>query len=256
MTAVLEPVLATAARALVFACVVSAVGCAHTPRPAEQHCWRDALLIDATPASRLVIEVDRVGASAPRARALAFFLDDLHRELDKPAGIEVILDAPIHESAWTEDPSAIRALAVRQRDHKPQRGAGKREAGLHLLYAPAFRQYRGYTWTRDSMSREAGRHDGALILVLTDRLKPILWLTRTMQERSVLIHELGHALGLVGDPSHGVAAHCTNASCVMYDGVDARSAARWLGPVLFAGRLPLRWCAMCAADLRPEAEPR
>jgi hypothetical protein len=226
-----------------------AAGCAHLSRPEGPPgpSLRDAELLDPAPAPRLLIELDRVEGSRPRPRALRTFLLRLDRYLDKPGGIELRVDAPLPRSEWQEDGPAIRRLAVRNRSHFARAG----QSSLHVLYGPSYGKYRGYTWLRATMSRYSTRYRAPLVLVLQDRLKPILWLTGVKQEASVLVHELGHAVGLVTNPGHGSGGHCTNAWCLMYDGVDARTFLLYLFPTLFTGYLPLDWCGDCRRDLYP-----
>ena len=73
-----------------------------------------------------------------------------------------------------------------------------------------------------------------------------LWITGATIERTVLVHEAGHAIGL---------NHCTRPDCVMYkprpeDGVwDWRMVLANLAPALFLGRIPDDFCALCRRDL-------
>jgi hypothetical protein len=178
----------------------------------------------------------------------------MDRLLDKPDGIELIFDEVLPPAEWiAPDGPALKRLAVRHRDLRPARRAGRLvEAGMHLVYGPRFRNFRGYTWQRELMAKEPGRYDGALVVILAGTLRPILWVTGTRQEESVLLHEIGHAVGLAGDPSHSMNGHCTNATCLMYDGIDVRTFFLYLFPTLFTGYLPLHWCRDCLDDLYGE----
>ena len=167
------------------------------------------------------------------------------------------MDERIPRSNWPpEEGAALKAFARRHRDLLPARRAGRLvEAGVHLLYGPRYRRYRGYTWHRELMAKEAGRYDGALLVILASTLRPILWVTGVRQEESVLMHEFGHAVGLAADPSHSMKGHCTNAWCLMYDGIDARTFFLYFFPTLFTGYLPLDWCGDCRADLYGDDVP-
>ena len=234
---------------LLMAALLLGSGCASLPKPEGAHgpSLRDDRLLDPDPAGSLLIEVDRIEGIQPRAWALATFMERTSRYLDKPTGIELVVDAPLPADDWATDGRSIRQLAVRSRSHHdPSRAA------VHVLYGPRWGQYRGYTWMRGTMSKYSKRYDAPLVLILADTLDPILWITGRRQEASVLIHELGHGLGLATDPGHSLRGHCTNAWCLMYDGVDARTVALYFFPTLFGGYLPLDYCGDCREDLYPE----
>ncbi len=238
----------TLLRCLGVALIAGVTGCASLPRPSGPHgpSQRDALLLDAEPAANLLIEVDRVEGTSPRPRSLAILLRKSALYLDKPGRIELVVDDVIPAERWQAEPRAIVSLGVQTRslDRPPED-----TAHVHILYAPEWARFRGYAWTRHSMERFARSHRAPLVIVLQDRLRSIAWITGAKQESSVLVHELGHTLGLATDPGHSSGAHCTNAWCLMYDGVDARTFALYFFPTLFTGYLPLDFCGDCRDDL-------
>lgn len=235
--------------------LILGAGCASLPKPTgpEAPAWRDERVLDSGRSDRLLVEVDRVAGTEPRPRALRMFMKRLRFYVDKPDGIEVIVDDVIAADRYEEDSTAIRRLARRVRSQDRARASGT--AALHILYAGSYRKFRGYAWARPIMTKTSGRYDAALVLILQDRLGSILWITGARQEASVLAHEFGHTLGLVNDPSHGMNGHCTNAWCSMYDGVDARTAFLYFFPTLFTGYLPMSFCGDCLADLYPDGVP-
>lgn len=240
-------------RALLLLAAFTLVGCASLPRPDGPHgpSLRDARLLDATP-SALLIELDRVEGADPRPRALARFLRRTHATVDKPGGLHLIVDDRIPRADYEPKSSRIRYLAARVRSL----GNPPDAQVVHVLYAPAYGRYRGYAWRRDAMERYGRRYNAPLVALFTDQLRPIAWISGRMQEASVLVHEMGHAYGLATDPGHSHDGHCTNAWCSLYDGVDARSAFVWFFPALFAGQLPVRYCADCRADLAGDEAAR
>ena len=233
-------------------CLFVSSGCAHLPKPEGPSgpSQRDALYLDAAPAPRLLVEIDRVEGTSPRPRALRTFLRRLERYLDKPAGIRLVVDDVIPADEWQEDDRSIRRLARRYRSVEAEDKATT--AVLHVLYAPRYRKYRGFCWGRKDPADLQSPHDAALVVLLQGNIKPILWVTGVKQEASVLIHEFGHALGLSSDPGHSQKGHCTNAHCLMYNGVDARTFFLYFFPTLFTGYLPLDFCSDCRDDLYPQ----
>jgi len=245
-----RPICVRAVLAVLLLALTS--GCAHLPRPEgpDGPSARDPRLLDVTDADKLLIEVDRVGDSSPRPRALALFLRRSALYLAKPGGLELVVDAPAPEQEWKAEGRQIRRTALHLRSEFPEEGV----AVVHVLYGPRWGGYRGYTWPAETMARYSARYDAPLILVLTDTLRPILWITGVKQEASVLTHELGHGVGLATNPGHSNSGHCTNAWCLMYDGVDARTFFLYFFPTLFTGYLPMDWCGDCRRDLYPDAD--
>jgi hypothetical protein len=236
---------------LLLLALVAGSGCAHLPMPEGMSGpgVRDALYLDAEPAPHLLIEIDRVEGTNPRPRALRTFLRKIRRYLDKPGGIRLVVDDVIPAEQWQEDDRSIRQLARRYRSLEAADPTAT--AVLHVLYAPRYGKYRGFCWSRKRPEDLRAPHDEALIVLLQGNIKPILWVTGVKQEASVLVHEFGHALGLSSDPGHSSRGHCTNAHCLMYNGVDARTFFLYFFPTLFTGYLPLDFCADCRDDLYP-----
>jgi len=220
-------------------------GCAHLPRPDGPHgrSARDGRLLDPD-VPELIVEVDRVEGTSPRPIALRFLLGRLALYTDKPGGISIVLDDVIPAERWEADAAAIRELALEYRSIRAPDAAV-----IHVIYGGSWKKYRGYTWQRGTMRRQSRRYDAPLVVVLQDRLKDIAWVTGNRQEGSVLIHEVGHAFGLASDPGHSTKGHCTNAQCLMYNGVDARTFFLYFWPTLFTGYLPLDFCGDCRDDL-------
>ena len=226
-------------------------GCAHLPKPEGPPGpgSRDALFLDAAAAPSLLIEIDRVEGTSPRPGALRTFLSRVERYLNKPGGVRMVVDDIIPADEWQEDDRSIRKLAKHYRSVVAS--DPEHTAVLHVIYAPKLGNYRGYCWSRKHYDDLEFPHDSALIVLLQGNIKPLLWVTGVKQEASVLIHEMGHALGLSSNPGHSYKGHCTNAHCLMYNGVDVRTFFLYFFPTLFFGYLPLDFCSDCLADLHP-----
>ncbi len=218
-------------------------GCAalsKTPAGAPTAGVRDGTLLDPdVPALR--IEIDYVEGSEPRPRALRIYEQRMAFYCDKPGGIEVVVDDEIPAAEWEASKQTLVALARKYADERDSS-----RAYLYLLYAERYEKYRGYSYRSGTLHRDL---DFPVCAIFTSQLEPILWLTGVRQEASVLVHETGHAFGLVTNDGHRDGGHCTNSWCLMYDGVDARSAFVHLFPTLFTGYLPTHFCADCRADL-------
>jgi hypothetical protein len=118
-------------------------------------------------------------------------------------------------------------------------------AVMYVLVAPSHGGMRGYGWPTgdDPLSL---RHPE--LMIFSEALKPILWLSRSQQEVAVLTHETGHVLGLVSEGDHQDRVHCTHGECLMHDGISAASVFA-MGPTILTGRFPGRFCHACMADL-------
>jgi hypothetical protein len=234
-------------RALISGLVLSLMcGCAALSKPATgptTPSFRDEPLLESS-AATLLVEVDYLRGSEPRPRALRILSDRLAFYCDKPGGIEILVDDEVPAEAWQPDPEVIRELILTHADERPEEGAW-----LYVLYAPSWKRYRGYSFRVGRLGDDV---DFPAFTVFTDQLRPILWLTGVRQEASVAVHEAGHVLGLVTNDDHRDGGHCTNAWCLMYDGVDARSLAVHLFPTLFTGYLPTHLCRDCREDLWPD----
>ncbi len=228
-------------------------GCASLPKPSGPHgpSERDARLLDPDAGARLLIEVDRVDGARPRARSLAVLMKKAAHYLDKPGGIELVVDDVIPAEQFEPKASKIRFLAARHRSL----GNPEDTVVVHVLYGTSWAKWRGYAWPRDVMKRYGGSYKAPLVTVYQDRLKSILWITGAKQESNVLVHELGHTLGLATDPGHSMKGHCTNAWCLLYNGVDVRTLSLYFLPTLFTGYLPLDFCQDCRDDLYEDGVP-
>ena len=195
----------------------------------------------------LLVEVDYVAGRRPSEAALDALQDALETHLDKPDGVGIVVDDEIPSQGaptWTYE--AAEALEVRYRDH--YRDFDRGEAVLYFLYLD------GHSDSDDADGRILGyAYHGSSLVMFKDTISdssgpPIV---RNAVEPTVIVHELGHVLGLVRngipmqldhlDTSHG--AHCDNPRCLMYWAVQRDKVSDLIhqGPVTFD--------ADCLADL-------
>ncbi|MBI3099567.1 MAG: hypothetical protein HYY93_15270 [Planctomycetes bacterium] len=252
----------TAAIALL---VLAASGCAallRVPVPRRTGFLLDRTIVDRGLCSsetkkRLRVEIDYVTGWAPGEKALAALRETLERYCDKPGGVEVEVDEEIRlEGAWTGSRDQIAALTAA---HRPPVGDAS-IAFAYVLYCPsdaARPELRGYC--HHSTEFWPGT-DFEFITIYTREVRRLafLWVTSRRIERTVLVHEFGHAMGLVRNPDHAYPedVHCNNPGCVMYKRVDARAILANFLPALLLARVPYSFCDACDRDLALGRLPR
>ena len=169
----------------------------------------------------LAIEIQYMPGYAPDAEAVSNLRGFLYEHLQKPGGISVTtkeIAAPADTVLTLEEVVAI------ERANRTSFAAGDRLT-LYVLYA------NGY-YTDPNILGWAYRNTSAVLFAKkihehSDRRgKP----DRTKLETTILLHEIGHLLGLVNvgtplqsphkDDRHG--KHCKNPRCLMYHKVDIR----------------------------------
>jgi hypothetical protein len=209
-------------------------------------------------APELVVEVDWIQGSRPSNQTEEGIREFLERYARPMRGVRVVLDeeisalgpgVPIPGNRMLTD-LQIRELAQRHRSLRPE---GEAES-IYLLFIPL--------WLPDGSGRQRGEAfvEESFAVVATDRVQEegVLAISGSEVERFVVQHELGHLLGLVSNPQHEHAGHCTNPTCIMYPEPDLRSVvANWWRA--FSGRLPSKLDADCERDLdglRESAQPR
>lgn len=182
----------------------------------------------ADPFPRLVIEIDYVGDSRPHPNLEAELEEELHEILDKPGGIDIVLDEQIgsrgENHRWgtgelidlSEDSKDLEIADDTTRIHVlylDGHSASDGDGGLVL----------GLAWANSSIAifKKSVLRGCRLGGMPSPELQEMLC---EKAEKSILVHELGHVFGLVENPlpmledhrdrEHG--RHCTNKECVMY----------------------------------------
>ncbi|MDY7225094.1 hypothetical protein [Hyalangium rubrum] len=213
--------------------------------------------LQASPYTRLVIEVDATEGFAPRTAVESAVVATLKAEVDKPQGVVVTRDQlalPRKGSTyeWTE--SELRLLAGNT-------FSVRREAGdirMHVLFLDG--QYKGGTvlglaWDsthlvvfKETIERQCRSGLGA---TLGDRVCEAV-------EQGVWVHELGHLLGLVNTGLAMTAPHESaehpghdgNERCVMFWAFDTSSSLDKVARELLGGEaVSLQFDEACKADL-------
>lgn len=179
-------------------------------------------------AARLVFEVDSFPGNEPSAAVQSDFIASARSIVDKPGGVELVLDGVLeaHPDPWTIE--ELRALAEATRDLD----VGGDAIGIHILYVDGRFEIDGVLGAaftdrdlvifRDRMDQQC---DSAGVPLMRDQLCETA-------EVTILVHEFGHLLGLVNrglpmvvdheDPEHP--GHDADPDCVMYfafEGADA-----------------------------------
>lgn len=178
------------------------------------------LLNASTP--KMVIEIDHVEGAAPDQKALDHFRSILASVSDKPGGIEFKTGQVIPKTMDRYGGADIESLVAKHRDVEND---NDQVAAVYMIYVPgAFKDN----------SQVLGYASGSRIAMFPDSIEgasnPAV--PRTVTERAVLVHEMGHILSLLNigyksprprsfsdkDPHHS-----KNKGSVMYPAIDSAS---------------------------------
>jgi len=210
-------------------------------------------------APQLLVEVDWIQGCRPADQTQQGIREFLERYARPVRGVRVVLDeeisalapgVPIPENRALSD-LQIQELAQRHRSLRPE---GEAES-IYLLFIP-----RRLPDGNGGGQRGQAFVEESFAVVATERVQEegLLAISGSEVERFVVQHELGHLLGLVSNPQHEHAGHCTNPTCIMYPEPDLRSVvANWWRA--FSGNLPSKLDADCERDLdglRESVQPR
>ena len=208
-------------------------------------------------ARRIVAEVDWVEGFTPSDAALSLLEDELRRAAAPGLDVEVRRGDEIPRAEWeaAREPDTRAAFLAR---HVPP--AVPDVEPLWVLYQPDARRWLGDLGTEifglaypTALLDEAQPRIVPTVHLFTDtfRSRTPLWITPQDAERATMVHELGHVLGLVSNPTHvqrDNPHHCTGPDCTM-PGPRPKTILYNAPRAFFTGRVPESYCARCRADL-------
>lgn len=210
-------------------------------------------LLTTLTSSRLTIEIDWVAGSKPPARAVTA-LEKLVRKYNPPEReVRVIVDQEIPLAEWKRfetDQGPVPGLFEQYLSRDP-RAPG--EEVFYVLSVPEAGGHFGYS--SEVTIEHSGRPVYLSFLVVSTnaaRREAVLWITAEKIQQSTLLHEFGHPLGLVLNPTHenaNLGFHCTETECLMTHPTGRVILSNfWRG--LFLGKLPWDYCRKCQEDIR------
>jgi hypothetical protein len=180
--------------------------------------WQPQLLyLLATPHPRLYVEVAAVAGCAPSDETLDKLREFLTTYCEKPAGIEIVRSQMISRRAARGMPP--RALA-REYMNGPPAGTGATPAFLYVLYYDS-------ALSKEALPTAPGQPVGPVPSHAFDQHPhsdllpyPTIYMNvRYGFEKSVpdemLLHEVGHLLGLVSRKEYAAGHHCLDPNCLM-----------------------------------------
>ena len=191
----------------------------------------------------LKIEIQYMTGYAPDGGAINHLQTVLNAFLNKPSGITIVTKEISASSSATLTIDQVRTI---EEQNRTVFTSGD-QLGVYILYT------NGY-FTDNNVLGAAYRNTSLVIFGKNarDNSGGLGQTSHTKLEATVMEHEFGHILGLVGigspmqtnhkDPSHG--NHCTDTGCLMYYAADTKDI---LG-FLLTGSVP-SFDANCTADL-------
>ena len=202
--------------------------------------------LTAVPNSTVLVEVDFLSTAAPDQNALNLLQSRIQERCNKPNGVTLLVDDSIPSSGVTTwSLSAIRDLEAQHRDAY----TAANQAVLYVLYLD------GGSDQDTGSARVLGlSYSGSSFCVFKDSMRSaaVGAVTLPVIEGAVLVHELGHNLGLVNngapmqtahqDTANG--AHDVDSNCVMHHSIESSLISQILGTV------PNQFGANCVQDLQ------
>jgi hypothetical protein len=182
----------------------------------------------------LLVEVDFIEGNEPSTEALGRMRSIFQQRIEKPLGIEYIVDSkiPITQSKTRYEVGDILALEHQYRRNHTDDAANKAQAVIWIVYLNGDSEF------DDGSSRALGiSYDASSIAVFKENIeRTSAPEVRDVVEAIVLVHEGGHLFGLVNngipmanpheDPAHP--RHDASRDCVMYHRIETMDAARLL----------------------------
>lgn len=235
---------------VVLAWLALAAGCVD-PEPEVPY---SAALVGGEPFSELIVEIDHAPDHEPSVAAREHLIQEL-RNVTSKSKVSIDLDASLAEDArrvWTSEELVELERTTRTHEHAAP------VAVLHVLYPPGSHEKSGIVGITVSGA------DVATVVVFLDRIGEfdpgagvaLPYPASEEVEKATLLHEAGHAMGLVNnglpmvrpheDPQSP--GHSANRDSVMWVSVDQVEGIR--AALLRDGSLPLTFDADDRADMR------
>ncbi len=201
--------------------------------------WKPHMLyLQKAPCDSLYVEIDAVQGSEPKEETIETLRQCLLQYCDKPGGIQIVCNAPIP----LQDAQATRPelLALRYMDGPASSKHDGRTTYLYLLF------YDSSELLGERYRRAVNPHAKLLpypaAIYMDSRYIKKHHLSK--YEAQLLLHEVGHILGLTwsrkrGDDWH---CHCRNKSCLMYESYR-------VSILPFQKHQEKDFCELCKADL-------
>jgi hypothetical protein len=234
---------------------LAAVGCSApepAPAPEPPPAWvleADRDLVGPGGAARVEIEIDWFSQVPPDVAALDGLLEVARREC-RGKDIEIRRDSELPAERW----KSCKGDRIEQAldECRGRTAAEPGVAYVHVLYAP-FNPW-GEAFGSNGLCRRLQKpfpHWQIFVFKGTLQKRAILSLSASALDRSCLVHEFGHALGLVANPEHRFedgGGHCTDTGCVM---TKPKLKAILANAVKTAvtGETPWDYCSKCRSDL-------
>ena len=174
--------------------------------------WKPYLLyLQSTPCQSLYVEVDAVQGCEPSQESIEALHQFLLKYCDKPAGIQIVKGDPIH----VEDANAldVKLLALRHMAGPNPSKYSETTAYLYILFY-------------DSSLLSGGKYPKGQAPYVDWLMYPAaVYMDRryfkkhhaSEYEAKLLLHEVGHVLGLTRNQTHGDGKHCRDKSCIMHE---------------------------------------
>ena len=200
-------------------------------------------ILDDSVYKSLTVEIQYMRGFKPAPGTVEYFSNFLHTYLNKPWGINIVLS----EIIWNGKDTLSKDEVLAIENEKRTQFASEDQIAIYVLFTNGIHP-------GNKILGMAYRNTSAVVYgkAINNHSTKAGKLTRQELESAVLLHEIGHLLGLVNkgtDPQslHIDAIHhdhCNNRKCLMYHSVETKK----LSSILLKGNIPV-FDKSCIDDL-------